>query len=96
MQAIVYDDFGAPPEPRTVPDPAPSPTGVVLSVEATGVCRSDWHGWKGHDPIIDPPHVPGHEVAGPIVQVGADVSRWSVGAQVTVVRPSENAPADPS
>lgn len=84
MQAVVYDEFEARPELQTVPDPRPSPTGVVLEVDATGLCRSDWHGWKGHDPIIDPPHVPGHEVSGTIVEVGADVVQWSVGQQVTV------------
>jgi alcohol dehydrogenase len=84
MKAIVYDDFGTPPTLRTVPDPSPPPSGVVLAVEATGVCRSDWHGWQGHDPMIDPPHVPGHEVVGTIAEVGADVSRWSNGERVTV------------
>ena len=44
-----------------------------LKVEATGVCRSDWHGWMGHDPAISLPHVPGHELAGEVVTSGAPV-----------------------
>lgn len=84
MNALVYDAFEAPPELRTVPDPEPSDDGVVVEVRATGLCRSDWHGWKGHDSAIDPPHVPGHELAGVIVETGADVERWSPGDRVTV------------
>jgi len=50
---------------------------------ATGVCRSDWHAWAGHDDIAFP-HVPGHELAGVVVEVGEQVSRWEVGDRVTV------------
>ena len=84
MQALVYDDFNAPLDLRTVPDPSPAPHGVVLDVEACGVCRSDWHGWKGHDPIIDPPNVPGHEVVGTVLETGRNVTQWSPGDRVTV------------
>ena len=84
MKAVVYDSFGAVPEIRTVADPTPVADGVVVKVMATGVCRSDWHGWKGHDPDIQLPHVPGHELAGTIVAVGKDVTRWRVGDRVTV------------
>ena len=47
---------------------------------ATGLCRSDWHGWMGHDDGITLPHVPGHELAGEIVAVDAAVRDWRVGA----------------
>jgi len=84
MRAAVYDDFRAPISVRTVPDPAPADGGVVISVRATGLCRSDWHGWMGHDPDIRPPHVPGHELAGVVEAVGAGVSRWRAGQRVTL------------
>jgi D-arabinose 1-dehydrogenase-like Zn-dependent alcohol dehydrogenase len=80
----VYDAFGAPPEVREVPDPAPSPDGVVVRVEATGLCRSDWHAWAGHDSGVRLPHVPGHELAGTVHAVGARVRRWRPGDRVTV------------
>jgi alcohol dehydrogenase len=48
------------------------------------MCRSDWHAWAGHDDEIAFPHVPGHELAGEVVEVGAGVERWSVGDRVTV------------
>lgn len=84
MRAAVYDRFQGPIQIREVPDPEPPPGGVVVKVEANGICRSDWHGWMGHDPDITPPHVPGHEIAGRIEAVAPDVSRWSVGDRVTV------------
>jgi D-arabinose 1-dehydrogenase-like Zn-dependent alcohol dehydrogenase len=49
---------------------------------ATGLCRSYWHAWMGHEPV-PLPHVPGHEFAGVIDQVGADIDGWSVGDRVT-------------
>ena len=84
MKAAVYDAFQGPVTVQSVPDPSPSPGGVVLDVKATGLCRSDWHGWMGHDPDITPPHVPGHEIAGVVADIGADVTRWSVGDRVTL------------
>lgn len=84
MRAMYYEAFGAAPEIRTLPDPTPSNAGVVISVKATGLCRSDWHGWMGHDPDIKLPHVPGHELAGTISAVGRDVRRFKVGDRVTV------------
>ena len=83
MRAVIYDDFGAPPAVRDLPDPAPPAGGAVIRVGATGLCRSDWHGWRGHDPDIVPPHVPGHEFAGVVEAVGAGVTRWRAGDRVT-------------
>ncbi|MFL6098761.1 MAG: zinc-binding dehydrogenase [Actinomycetales bacterium] len=54
-----------------------------MQVKATGMCRSDWHAWAGHEDIAFP-HVPGHELAGVVVETGAEVHRWSVGDRVTV------------
>jgi len=57
---------------------------VVVRVGATGVCRSDWHAWLGHDPVPFLPWVPGHELAGTVEVVGPRVTRWNVGDRVTV------------
>lgn len=84
MKAVVYEHFSAPPKVMTVADPTPAADGVVVQVMATGVCRSDWHGWMGHDPDIQLPHVPGHEFAGVVAAVGRDVRRFKVGDRVTV------------
>ena len=80
----MFDEYGGPLTVREVPDPAPAPHGAVVHVEATGLCRSDWHGWVGHDRTIPLPHVPGHELAGTVAAVGDDVRRWRVGDRVTV------------
>ncbi|MFD8815697.1 zinc-dependent alcohol dehydrogenase family protein [Streptomyces sp. NPDC059627] len=84
MRAVVFDHFNTPAEVRDVPDPRPAPHGAVVRVEATGLCRSDWHGWTGHDPDITLPHVPGHELAGVVESVGAGVTAWRPGDRVTV------------
>ncbi|MEA3536119.1 zinc-dependent alcohol dehydrogenase family protein [Rhizobium sp. CC-YZS058] len=84
MKAMLYEQFGVSPEIVTVDDPTPSEEGVVIAVGATGLCRSDWHGWMGHDPDIRLPHVPGHEFAGRIVATGRRVTRFKAGDRVTV------------
>ncbi|MEY2245727.1 zinc-dependent alcohol dehydrogenase family protein [Streptomyces sp. BF23-18] len=84
MRAVVFERYGEPAEVREVADPVPAEHGVVVRVEATGLCRSDWHGWMGHDPDIALPHVPGHELAGVIEAVGAGVSGHRPGDRVTV------------
>jgi alcohol dehydrogenase len=84
VRAVVFDEFESPATVRDVPDPSPAPHGAVVRVEATGLCRSDWHGWAGHDRSIALPHVPGHELAGRVEAVGAAVTRWQPGDRVTV------------
>ncbi|WP_432512943.1 alcohol dehydrogenase catalytic domain-containing protein [Kineococcus sp. SYSU DK001] len=83
MRAVLVTEFGGTPVLAGVEDPAPAPHGVVVAVEATGVCRSDWHAWQGHDDDVTLPHVPGHELAGTVAAVGADVRGWRVGDRVT-------------
>lgn len=84
MKAVVYRAFGGTPRIEQIPEPEPGHDGVVLKVMASGVCLSDWHGWQGHDPDIVLPHVPGHELAGVVVAVGEEVTRWQPGDRVTV------------
>jgi len=83
MRAIVVDAPRGVPTPASVPDPSPPPHGAVVRVRATGVCRSDWHAWVGHDPTVRWPHVPGHEFAGEVVAVGREVHGDWIGARVT-------------
>jgi alcohol dehydrogenase len=83
MRAVTYDAYGATPVIADVTAPACPDDGVLVRVGATGVCRSDWHAWVGHDPV-PLPMVPGHEYAGTVAEVGAQVARWKVGDRVTV------------
>lgn len=84
MKAVFFENFGETLTIAEVPEPIPEDDGVVIRVAATGICRSDWHGWMGHDPDIRLPHVPGHELAGVVDQVGEGVRRWHPGDRVTV------------
>lgn len=71
MQAAVYEEFNGPIRVRQVARPTCPTDGVVIEVRATGVCRSDWHGWKGHDADVKQhglPFTPGHEVSGVVVE----------------------------
>ena len=83
MKAVVYPRYEATPVLTEVPAPACPADGVVITVGATGVCRSDWHAWKGHDPVALP-HIGGHEFAGAVVTAGPEVRRWRAGDRVTV------------
>lgn len=86
MRAVLFTEFGARPELAEVPEPVCPPRGAVIRVRATGVCRSDWHAWMGHDEGVALPHVPGHEFAGEIAALGSEVSAesgWKVGDRVT-------------
>ncbi len=85
MKAVVFEKFGGPLTVAQVADPVPNDDGVVIQVKASGICRSDWHGWLGHDPDITRlPHVPGHELAGVVVETGEGVTRWKRGDRITV------------
>jgi alcohol dehydrogenase len=84
VRAVYYKDFRQPLELRQLHEPAPAEHGAVIRVRASGLCRSDWHGWMGHDPDITPPHVPGHEFTGEIAALGRQVRGWTVGERVTV------------
>lgn len=82
MRAVVYDRVGVRPRVASVPVPDCPPDGAVVRVAATGVCRSDWHAWRGHDPV-PLPMIPGHEFAGTVAAVGQDVGGITVGTRVT-------------
>lgn len=84
MKAAIFREFAGPISVEEVPDPELPADGAIIRVEATGVCRSDWHGWMGHDADVIPPHVPGHELAGVIVETGQAVRRWEPGQRVTL------------
>jgi alcohol dehydrogenase len=83
VKAVVYSGYGLTPVLTQVADPACPGDGVVITVGATGLCRSDWHAWKGHEPV-PLPHIPGHELAGTVAEAGPGVTRWRAGDRVTV------------
>ena len=83
VRAVVYDAVGSPLRVTEIERPVCPRDGVVIDVRATGVCRSDWHAWRGAEPV-PLPHVPGHEFAGVVAETGPEVSACTVGDRVTV------------
>jgi 2-desacetyl-2-hydroxyethyl bacteriochlorophyllide A dehydrogenase len=68
-----------------VPQPKPGPGEVILKVELVGYCGSDLSTYRGTNPMVTLPRIPGHEVAGTIFQCGTDVPAvWKPGTKVTL------------
>ncbi|MBL9193133.1 MAG: galactitol-1-phosphate 5-dehydrogenase [Opitutaceae bacterium] len=82
MQALVLTDkkqF----ELQSLPTPTPGPDEVLIAVRACGICGSDVHGMDGSTGRRRPPIVMGHEAAGVIAGLGANVTGWRAGDRVT-------------
>ncbi|WP_408010398.1 alcohol dehydrogenase catalytic domain-containing protein [Pseudalkalibacillus sp. A8] len=86
MKALVLEEIRKPMTVREMPDPGCTPEGVIIRVEANGVCRSDWHAWMGDwDWLQVPlPHVLGHEFSGVIEETGSHVKHFKKGDRVIV------------
>ena len=68
---------------QEVPEPVISVDDVLIRVKACGICGSDVHGIDGSTGRRIPPIVMGHEAAGVIEEVGANVKGWAAGDRVT-------------
>jgi L-iditol 2-dehydrogenase len=66
-----------------LPLPAVGPDEVLVRVEACGICGSDVHGYDGSSGRRIPPIVMGHEAAGTVAAIGADVRKYAQGDRVT-------------
>ncbi|MBV9821106.1 MAG: alcohol dehydrogenase catalytic domain-containing protein, partial [Actinobacteria bacterium] len=85
MRAVLVERFGKTPVVTDLPEPQLPAGGAILQVRATGLCRSDWHAWQGHDSGVVLPHVPGHELAATIAEIDPAVGGgWRVGQRVIV------------
>lgn len=85
MRAALITEYERPLSIETVADPELPSDGIIIKVQATGVCRSDWHTWMGHyRDQIRLPIIPGHEMAGDVVEVGREVVGLKPGDRVTV------------
>ena len=83
-RAAVMGAYEEPLDVREVDPVTPSPDGLVVETEACGICRSDWHAWKGHWPSVPTDHILGHEPAGTVTAVGDEVEQFSVGDEVGI------------
>ena len=68
---------------RDVPEPALGPEDVLIQVKACGICGSDVHGYDGSTGRRIPPLIMGHEAAGVVAKIGAEVHSFHVGDRVT-------------
>jgi L-iditol 2-dehydrogenase len=66
-----------------VPEPVVPPDSVLVAVKACGICGSDVHGMDGSTGRRQPPIIMGHEAAGVVARIGAEVKDWQPGARVT-------------
>ncbi|HHV58507.1 MAG TPA: alcohol dehydrogenase catalytic domain-containing protein [Firmicutes bacterium] len=72
-------------EIREIPEPQVGPKDVLLKVHAAGICGSDLHLYRGQHAFRKLPAILGHEMAGEVVSVGAEVHRIKVGMAATVL-----------
>ncbi len=85
MRAAIITEYNKALSIETVRDPETPSDGVVMHVRATGVCRSDWHTWSGHYPDdVSLPLIPGHEMAGEVVEAGPLARGFKPGDRITV------------
>ncbi len=82
MKAVRFIAPGRPLELRQIPVPEPGPRDVLVRVRAAGICHSDAHYRAGKSRVEPLPMTLGHEVAGVVERVGAEVSRFKPGDRV--------------
>ena len=84
MKAMVLQQFHAPLRWQEVPEPEIGSRDVLIKVVANGLCATDLKIADGLVPTVPLPHIPGHEAAGEVVEVGVDVPGLQPGDHVTV------------
>ena len=85
MKALVITQPGQT-EFRDIPQPAPAAGEVLLRVKVVGYCGSDLNTFRGLNPLVSFPRIPGHELSGVIEAVGADVpAPWRPGVSALVL-----------
>ena len=82
MQAAVLRQIGQPLCVEDVPKPVPGPDEVLIQTRTCGICRTDLHIQDGLAYVPHLPHVPGHEPAGVVAEVGRDVRGLTPGQAV--------------
>jgi alcohol dehydrogenase len=88
MRAVVFEEVGQKMNVAEVDRPEADPGGIVVETEACGICRSDWHAWRGDWDWVGVEPTPGlvfgHEPVGTVKAVGEDVETIAVGDRVCV------------
>ncbi|MEW9807781.1 alcohol dehydrogenase catalytic domain-containing protein [Mesorhizobium marinum] len=86
MLAAVLEEYGQPLRLTRVPRPEPGPGQILIRLEASGVCHSDVHVWRGEMPPASAPSpfILGHEGIGVVAAVGPDVQDWNPGERAGI------------
>ncbi|HWD18980.1 MAG TPA: alcohol dehydrogenase catalytic domain-containing protein [Verrucomicrobiae bacterium] len=82
MQAAVIDEIGKPLRVTSVPVPTLRSDEVLIETRTCGICRTDLHIQDGLAYVPALPHVPGHEPAGVVAAIGAEVTNFKAGDRV--------------
>ena len=82
MIAAVIKEFGKKISIEKVAIPKPKKKEVLVKVKASGLCGTDLHMLDGKIPTVQLPHIPGHELAGEIYELGEEVTGFEVGDNV--------------
>lgn len=71
----------------TVSEPEPGPGDLLLRVRRIGFCGSDLNTYRGLNPLVAYPRIPGHEISATVERIGRDVphGRFHEGSMVTVL-----------
>jgi len=84
MQGMILNEYKTPLSWQSVPDPECGRRDVILRVRANGLCATDLKIADGVVPTVSLPHILGHEAAGEVVEVGAEVRSIQIGDHVTI------------
>ena len=85
MQALFIDAVGQT-HLGPIDEPAPGPGEIVVAIRHVGLCGSDLNTFRGLNPLVQLPRIPGHEIGGEILSVGDGVpAGYTVGAPVTIL-----------
>jgi L-iditol 2-dehydrogenase len=84
MEAIVWKKIGLVERVLGWHKPSISSREVLVRVRAAGICTTDLHMITGELQFAEPPWILGHEIAGTVEEIGAEVSDWEIGDRVIV------------
>ncbi|HZU95231.1 MAG TPA: zinc-dependent alcohol dehydrogenase family protein [Planctomycetota bacterium] len=84
MRAMIFEEKGRPLRLGSLPDPSPGPGQLLVRVHACAVCRTDLHIIDGELDRPKLPLVPGHEIVGEVVALGANVTGFEIGERVGI------------
>jgi alcohol dehydrogenase, propanol-preferring len=84
MRAMVLESPGQPLRAMDLAIPTPSPTQILIQIQACGICRTDLHVVAGELKHPKLPLILGHQIVGTVVARGAHVERFTLGERVGV------------